>query len=101
VALSAAARARRLLLEAGRPLEAATVYWEDLRRNRENGWALFGLRQALQAQGTSAQARLVKERFEQAWARADVTLPAARFARASSLSAPSAAWPSTSRMPLR
>jgi tetratricopeptide (TPR) repeat protein len=31
------------LLDAGRPLEAEVVYWEDLRRNPENGWALFGL----------------------------------------------------------
>ena len=32
-----------VLLEAGRPAEAETVYWEDLKRNRENGWALTGL----------------------------------------------------------
>ena len=32
-----------VLLEAGRPAEAEVVYWEDLKRNRENGWALFGL----------------------------------------------------------
>ena len=36
-----------VLLEAGRPAEAETVYWEDLKRNRENGWALTGLVQAL------------------------------------------------------
>ena len=36
-----------ILLQAGRPDEAETVYWEDLRRNRESGWALFGLHQAL------------------------------------------------------
>ena len=40
-----------VLLEAKRPSEAETVYWEDLKRNRENGWALFGLMQALKAQG--------------------------------------------------
>ena len=39
------------LLEAGRPAEAETVYWDDLRRNRDNGWALLGLHQALLAQG--------------------------------------------------
>ncbi len=38
-----------VLLEAGRAGEAETVYWEDLRRNPENGWALFGLLQALRA----------------------------------------------------
>ena len=36
-----------VLLEAGRAAEAETVYWEDLKRNRDNGWALFGLAQAL------------------------------------------------------
>ena len=41
----------RYLLEAKRPAEAETVYWEDLRRNKDNGWALFGLMQALKAQG--------------------------------------------------
>ena len=39
-----------VLLEAGRPAEAETVYWEDLKRNRENGWALTGLALALRAQ---------------------------------------------------
>ena len=33
-----------VLLQAGRAREAETVYWEDLKRNPENGWALFGLR---------------------------------------------------------
>jgi tetratricopeptide (TPR) repeat protein len=70
-----------ILLEAGRPAEAETVYWEDLRRNRENGWALFGLTQALRAQGKMDQAALVDARFRKAWARADVTLTASRFGR--------------------
>ena len=70
-----------ILLEADRAPEAETVYWEDLRRNRENGWALFGLLQALQAQGKSDEAAVVHARFEQAWQRADVTLPASRFGR--------------------
>jgi tetratricopeptide (TPR) repeat protein len=34
------------LLEANRPGEAEVVYWEDLRRNRDNGWSLWGLHQA-------------------------------------------------------
>ena len=38
------------LLEAGRAKEAEAVYREDLRRNRENGWALFGLWKSLTAQ---------------------------------------------------
>jgi tetratricopeptide (TPR) repeat protein len=70
-----------VFLEAGRPLEAETVYWEDLRRNQDNGWALFGLLQALRAQGKTENAKLVEARLAKAWARADVTLTASRFGR--------------------
>jgi tetratricopeptide (TPR) repeat protein len=68
-----------VLLEAGRAAEAETVYWEDLKRNRDNGWALFGLLQALRAQNETDQAALVEARFKKAWSRADVTLAASRF----------------------
>lgn len=68
-----------VLLEAGRPREAETVYWADLRINRENGWSLFGLAQALEAQGRTDEAAEAKARFERAWKNADVTLTASRF----------------------
>ncbi len=68
-----------VLLEAGRAREAETVYWEDLRRNRENGWALYGLVKALEAQGKTEQAAVAKERFEKAWSRADVKLVSSRM----------------------
>jgi tetratricopeptide (TPR) repeat protein len=68
-----------VLLEAGRAAEAETVFWDDLKRNPANGWALFGAWQALQAQGKSAEASLVEGRFRQAWSRADTRLTAARF----------------------
>jgi tetratricopeptide (TPR) repeat protein len=68
-----------VLLEAGRPAEAEVVYWEDLKRHRENGWGLFGLQQALLAQGRKDEAALVEQRLKKAWARADVTLTASRF----------------------
>jgi tetratricopeptide (TPR) repeat protein len=70
-----------ILLEAGRPAEAETVYWEDLRRNRDSGWALFGLMQALKAQKKTDEAARMEERFKKAWQRADVTLTASRFGR--------------------
>lgn len=54
---------------------------EARRAFRENGWALFGLAQALRAQGKQGQAELVEARFRQAWARTDVQLPASRFGR--------------------
>ena len=69
-----------VLLAAGRPAEAETVYWDDLRRNRDNGWALYGLLQALRAQKKDAQAALIEARFRKAWARSDIELPASRFA---------------------
>ena len=68
-----------VLLQAGRAAEAEAVYREDLRRNPENGWSLFGLAQSLRAQGKSADAASVDQRFRRAWARADVTLTASRF----------------------
>jgi tetratricopeptide (TPR) repeat protein len=68
-----------VLLAAGRPAEAETVYWEDLRRNPANGWSLYGAWQALLAQGKKDQAAVVETRFKQAWSRADVTLNASRF----------------------
>ena len=67
------------LLQAGRAAEAEAVYREDLRRNPENGWSLFGLAQSLRAQGKGAEATAVDARFRRAWARADVTLTASRF----------------------
>ena len=68
-----------VLLEAGRPAEAESIYWQDLSRNRENGWTLFGLMQSMRAQGKTEQAALVEDRFRKAWNRADVTLTASRI----------------------
>jgi hypothetical protein len=68
-----------VLLAAGHAREAEVVYWEDLRRHAENGWSLFGLAQALRAQGKDAEAEAVQARFDKAWSRADVKLTASRF----------------------
>jgi tetratricopeptide (TPR) repeat protein len=67
------------LLKAGQYTEAERVYREDLRRFPENGWALFGLAQALREQGKSKEAVAVDGRFRRAWAGSDVTLVASRF----------------------
>ena len=67
------------LLSGGRPVEAEAVYRDDLKRNPDNGWSLFGLAQSLRAQGKTADAAAVEARFQQAWSRADVTLTASRF----------------------
>jgi tetratricopeptide (TPR) repeat protein len=64
------------LIQAGRAREAEAVYREDLRRNPENGWALFGLVQALRAEGHAQEAGQVEVRFKKAWQKADVSLTA-------------------------
>lgn len=68
-----------VLLQAGRPAQAEEVYREDLRRNPNNGWSLFGLAQALRAQDKPAEASIIELRFQRAWSRADVALKASRF----------------------
>jgi tetratricopeptide (TPR) repeat protein len=67
------------LLKAGQHAEAEKVYREDLRRFPENGWSLFGLAQALRAQGKNAEADATESRFRHAWANTDVTLTGSRF----------------------
>lgn len=67
------------LLDAKRWKDAEAVYREDLRRNRGNGWALFGLAQALKGQGRTAEATTVEQQFQRAWARADLRLTRTAF----------------------
>jgi tetratricopeptide (TPR) repeat protein len=68
-----------VLLEAGYPDEAETVYWADLQRNPENGYALFGLMQSLKAQAKNDAAASVESRFRAAWSDADVQLTSSRY----------------------
>jgi tetratricopeptide (TPR) repeat protein len=67
------------LLELGRADEAEAVYRAALEDHPRNGWSLFGLAQALRAQGRFGDATLVERRFAESWARADVWLQASRF----------------------
>lgn len=68
-----------MLLEAGRPADAEVAYRAELRRNPENGWSLYGLEQALRAQDKETEADAVAERFNKAWAHADIELSASRL----------------------
>lgn len=61
-----------VLLRAGTPGEAETVFWEDLRRNPENGRSLHGLARSLVALGETERAARIEERFRRAWSGADV-----------------------------
>jgi len=62
------------LLEARKYAEAEAVYRADLERHPANGWALFGLAQALKGQGKTGAAKKAEAEFAKAWARADITL---------------------------
>ncbi|MFV8782996.1 hypothetical protein ACNKU7_11280 [Microbulbifer sp. SA54] len=68
-----------VLLEAGRAGEAETVYWQNLNRYPNNGWALFGLSEALRKQRKFDEQELIAARFKKAWRNADVKLSASRF----------------------
>ena len=67
-----------VLLAAGQPAEAEAVYRKDLETFPENGWALFGLAQALDAQH-KPEAAAMHARFEAAWKHADVKLTSSVF----------------------
>jgi tetratricopeptide (TPR) repeat protein len=67
------------LLAAGKFAEAEAVYRADLVKNPMNGWALFGLRQALRGQHKTKSAAEVDARFKKAWARADIQLTTTAF----------------------
>lgn len=68
-----------LLLEVGRNAEAERVYRDELLDHPENGWSLYGLLESLRAQGRDEEAESVRQRFERAWARADVVLVPSRY----------------------
>jgi tetratricopeptide (TPR) repeat protein len=70
-----------LLLESGAADEPEEVYRQDLKRHRNNGWALHGLAEALQRKGNTQGANEARAAFEKAWARADVKIPGSCFCR--------------------
>ena len=67
------------LLAAGHAAEAENAYAEDLGKFPDNGWSLFGIVQAFEAEGKTAEAEAARERLRAAWEKADVTLTASRF----------------------
>jgi tetratricopeptide (TPR) repeat protein len=60
-----------LLMADGRFAEAEEIYREDLRRNRDNGWSLTGLRLALQGQQRDQEAGELSTRLAKAFHTAD------------------------------
>lgn len=67
----------RALLTSGDAAGAEQVYRDDLKQYPRNGWSLFGLIQALDAQDKDAVE--FQKRFDNIWAQADVTLTASTF----------------------
>ena len=67
-----------ILLQAGRNAEAEATYREELRRNPDNGWSLFGLAASLEAQGKPEAAQAM-ERFHAIWAQPEVALTSSRM----------------------
>ncbi len=74
------------LLAQGRAAEAERVYREDLRRNPNNGWSLFGLAECLRARKADREAAQIDAEFRKAWAHADVKLGAGGAQEASAAS---------------
>jgi tetratricopeptide (TPR) repeat protein len=62
------------LLRAGKPAEAESVFRECLQQNPRDPRALFGLSEALKAQGKSDAADSVRRLFSESWKTPDVGL---------------------------
>ena len=69
----------RVLLRAGKPKEAETVYIRQLEITPKSGWTLTGLALSLRAQGKDEEAAAVEGEVATAWARADVRPDASLF----------------------
>ena len=62
----------RIHFERNRFVEAESVFRGDLAQYPEDGWSLYGLAAALEAQGDASEASTVMSRFQHAWSTADV-----------------------------
>ena len=67
------------LVRNGRAVEAERVYRDDLERHPGNGWALYGLMQALKAEGRGAEAHATEAEFRKAWRYATISINASAF----------------------
>jgi len=61
-----------VLLAAGQAAEAEAAFRADLRQNPNTGWSLFGLAEALKAQGKTSEAAEANSQFHESWKNADV-----------------------------
>ena len=68
-----------MLLEAGEPEAAEAVYRQDLAKVRQNGWSLYGLTKALEAQGKAAEATKTRSAFNRVWKNSDIPITRSVF----------------------
>jgi tetratricopeptide (TPR) repeat protein len=62
------------LLAENRAAEAEKVYRDDLAKQPNNGWSLFGLARSLHLQGKHAEAQQMDARFAEVWRDADIQI---------------------------
>jgi tetratricopeptide (TPR) repeat protein len=67
------------LLRVGKANDAERTYRDDLARHPGNGWALYGLMQALKAEGRGAEASAAEAEFRTAWRQATISISASAF----------------------
>ncbi|MFT5315254.1 MAG: tetratricopeptide (TPR) repeat protein [Candidatus Krumholzibacteriia bacterium] len=68
-----------LMMSDGKYAEAEKLYREDLKKNRNNGWALTGLRESLLAQGRTDEAAKFVDPIAAAFAGADTEVTSSCF----------------------
>lgn len=68
-----------VLIDAGKPEEAITVYKKDLEIYRDNGWAFIGLMNVYQKLGDAKKYQEAKNSFQKAWQYADIQISSSRI----------------------
>lgn len=68
-----------ILLKAHQEAEAEIAFRKDLTIYPENGWSLFGLAAALEAQGKYQEAARVRKQFKKAFRESDIIMTSATF----------------------
>lgn len=63
-----------ILLKAGMPAKAETIYRQDLQKVPHNGWSTIGLYNSLTAQGKNGEAKKAKAQFDKLWKDADIEI---------------------------
>ncbi|MBO47009.1 MAG: hypothetical protein CMJ96_08975 [Planctomycetes bacterium] len=68
-----------ILIAAGQPEEAQSVYQLDLKEHPKNAWSLLGLSQSLHLQNKKTEAEKFEKMFKKAWKNPDVMPPASCY----------------------